>query len=231
MPVSLESREVGSITVIKCGGRLVEGAECEALHRHLNDALRDRPFVILNLGEVDFVDSSALGLIVRFHARARTAGGHLELCGVGARIRQILSVTRLDTVLEAHESEDEAISSCYAVAVSGGRTDRFGVDILCVDRSVDVLAFVRELLKQQGYGVVAATNLPDALILLKATRPKMVVIGADLRAARDTSTAQTFNQLAEPLSVVTLSPDFSSYDAGIAGQQLLEQVRSRGLGR
>ena len=231
MPVSLESREVGSITVIKCAGRLVEGAECEALHRHLSDALRDRPFVILNLGGVDFIDSSALGLIVRFHARARSAGGQLKMCGVGIRIRQVLIITRLETILEAYQSEDEAISSCYLAAAPDGGTSRVGADILCVDSSLDVLAFVRELLKQEGYGVVAATNLPDALILLKATRPRMLVIGADLRAARDTSTAQTFNQLADPLSVVTLSPDFSSHDAGVAGQQLLEQVRSRASGR
>jgi CheY-like chemotaxis protein len=96
---------------------------------------------------------------------------------------------------------------------------------MCVEQSADVLAFVRELLKHAGYGVVTSDNLPDALILLKAMRPKVVVIGADLRAVRNTRTGESFNRLAESRAVVELPPGFSSRDAGEAGQQVLDRVR------
>ena len=89
-----------------------------------------------------------------------------------------------------------------------------------------MLAYIRELLGQAGYGVMTASNLPDALILLQATRPKVVVIGAGLHSAIGTRTAEAFNRLADRFSVVELPADFSSHDAGEAGHQLLEQVRA-----
>ena len=98
---------------------------------------------------------------------------------------------------------------------------------MCVDPSANVLAYVRELLGQAGYGVMTATNLPDARILLRATHPKLVVIGVVLRASRDTSTAETFHKLAEAIGVVELATDFSSHEAGDAGRELLAAVQAR----
>jgi DNA-binding response OmpR family regulator len=103
---------------------------------------------------------------------------------------------------------------------------RLRTDILCVETSDDVLAFVRQLLGQAGYGVQTANNLPDALMLLKAARPKLLVIGAGIRAAHGTQAAETFQRLASSVSIVELPDDFSNRDAGAAAHSVLAQVRT-----
>ena len=226
VPLSLQSRRVGEITVVTCTGRIVEGDECARLHQHLEGLLPLYPYIILNLEGVPFIDSSGLGLLVRFLNRTRTVNGSLKLCAVPDRMAEVLRVTKLSTLFDSHHTEAEAISAFYQPARSTTESSRFDTDILCVEKSTDVLAYIRELLRQAGYGVMTAGNLPDALILLQATQPKVVVVGADLHAAHDTRTAHTFNRLADQLSVIELPAGFSSADAGEAGRDLLDQVRA-----
>ena len=100
-------------------------------------------------------------------------------------------------------------------------------DVLCVDESPDVLTYLRELLKNAGYRTLTAANIPDALILLKATRPKIVVIGAELRAA-GTQAYEEFKNMASAGTVVELPAGFSGQDAGEAAQQVLQALRDGG---
>ena len=86
-------------------------------------------------------------------------------------------------------------------------------------------AYLAEALRQSGYGVLTAANLPDALALLRASRPKAVIISAALRAAHDTWSAHAFNDLASAVVVIELPPDFSGRDALEAGA-LLDRVRA-----
>lgn len=226
MPLTLQSRHIGPITLVACTGRIVEGSESQVLHQHLSDLLPHQPHIILDLERVDFVDSSGLGLLVRFLSRTHQARGGLKLCAVPPRVAEVLRVTRLSTSFDVHASADEAVVAFCQGSKSEGASDRWRTDVLCVEQSADVLAFVREVLKQAGFGVVTSNNLPDALILLNAMRPKVVVVGADLRAARNTRTAERFNRLADARVVVPLPPDFSSRDAGAAGQHVIDQVRA-----
>ena len=69
---------------------------------------------------------------------------------------------------------------------------------------------MREVLGQAGYGVLTAGNLPDGLILLQATRPRLLIVAGALRATRDTHTAEKFNRLADATNVVELPSTFST---------------------
>jgi len=229
VPLSLESRRVGDITVVTCSGRIVEGAESIALQRLLDELLQDGPYLILHLGGVDFIDSSGLGLLARYTTRTRHAHGALKLCALTPRIADVLKITHLDRIFEAHETEADAITAFYQRAGSGTGTARLRTDILSVDASMDMQAYVRELMGQAGYGVLTAGNLPDALTLLQATQPKLVIISPELHAARGTQSAETFNRLADALAVIELPADFSRREAGEAGHRLLDQVRALGL--
>jgi len=225
VPLSFHSRPVGDVIVLECRGRIVEGAESAALLENIDTLLAMHSHVLLHLGGVDFIDSSGLGLLVRVVTRAGNAAGRLALCAVSPRIRDVLRVTRLHMILETFEGEADAIAGFYQRPA--GRDRPFQApQILCVEKSADVLVYVRELLRQAGHSVVATGNLPDALTLLTATRPKLVVIGADLRALRDTRAASTFNQRADALPVIELLTDFSRNDAGEAGRRLLGQVNA-----
>ena len=226
MPLSLQTRHIGPITLVTCVGRIVEGSESQVLLQHLSELLPHQPHIILDLDRVEFVDSSGLGLLVRFLSRTHQARGGLKLCAVPPRVAEVLRVTKLSTSFDVHASADEAVVAFCQGSRSEGASERLRTDVLCVEPSADVLAFVREVLKQAGFGVVTTNNVSDALTLLNAMRPKVVVMGADLRAARNSPTAETFNRLADARAVVALSPDFSSRDAGEAGQHVIDQVRA-----
>jgi anti-sigma B factor antagonist len=225
VPLSIQTRRIGDIVVMTCLGQIVEGQESTALSDALLALIPRDPRIVLNLGGVDFIDSSGLGLLVRFVVRTRVAHGHLTLCAMPAKLRTVLEITRLTCIFESFDSETAAIAACYQPAGPTGAPYQFRTDVLSVVPSHDVQHYVREVLAQAGYGVITAGNLPDALTLLQATRPRAVVISADLRALRSTPTAEAFNSLVNADTVVELETEFSSDDAGAAGQHLLDQVR------
>lgn len=203
----------------------MEGAESLALQQVIDEQLPSGPHLILHLGAVDFLDSSGLGLLVRYVTRTRNAHGGLKLCALPAKIVQVLDATHLRRVFEAHESEADAINAFYQRTAPAGIAAPVHADILCVHGSTDVQAYIRGLLTEAGIGVMSAGNLPDGLVLLQATQPKIVIAAADLRASRETRTGERFNALADALTVIELPADFSRLDAGEAGSRLLDQVR------
>ena len=226
MAISLQHRRVGDITVVTCAGRIVEGAESVALQKCLDDLIEDVPHLVLHLGAVDFLDSSGLGLLVRYVTRAQNAQGSLKFCALSPKIVDVLAITHLLPIFESYQSEADAISAFFQRGVGGGAPTRLRTDVLCVDGSADVQAYVRGLLAQAGFGVLTAGNLPDGLILLQATAPKVVIVDPAFRETTGTRVGEKFNALADTHSVIVLSADFSRQDAGEAGQRLLDQVRA-----
>lgn len=225
MPLSLESRRIGDIIVIKCSGRIVEGDESALLYEHISSLLPHDRYIVLDCAGVDFIDSGGLGLLVRLLSRAQSTGGDLRLCALPARFMEILRVTRLQTVFDTHVSDADAVAAFYRSTKTARSPDRLATDILCVAPSLDVIAYLRGVLRQAGHGVMTSDNLPDALMLLRATRPRLIVISADLHAAPNTPAAEAFRDIATKCPVIELPADFSQSDAGVAAQRLLEQVR------
>jgi PleD family two-component response regulator len=130
-------------------------------------------------------------------------------------------------VLDPYASESDRIRAFYERPSADEITSRLPTDILCVVKSSDVQAFVRELLGRNGYGVLTASNLPDALILLQATQPKLVVVSNELRRMQGTHTAEKFNRLLDAVAVVELPSDFASLDADDSTQTLLDRIRAQ----
>ena len=69
--------------------------------------------VLLNLGDVSYVDSAGLGEIVQSYATVTKNGGKLKLLNVTKRIKDLLSITKLLTVFECHDNEAEAVRSFW----------------------------------------------------------------------------------------------------------------------
>ncbi len=170
------------MTVVTCSGRIVAGEESKSLQVCLDRLLPETPHVLLHLGGVDFIDSGGLGLIARYLTRPQDSRGTLKVCAVSPKIDDVLRITRLKSVFQPYLTEADSIADIHRG--SQGIDAAFdNPDVLCVDESPDLLTYLRELLKEAGYRTLTAANIPDALILLKATRPKIVVIGAELRTA------------------------------------------------
>ena len=148
------------------------------------------------------------------------------MCAVSPKIDDVLRVTRLKSVFQPYDSEADSIADMHR-RTQGLDTAFEQPDVLCVDRSPDVLAYLREVLKEAGYRTLTAANMPDALILLKATHPKIVVIEAELRAA-GTRAADEFNEIANAGAIVELPAGFSGQDAGEAARQVLQSLQHQG---
>jgi anti-sigma B factor antagonist len=224
MSLSLLNQPAGDIFVVACAGRIVEGAESAALRQHLDELPPYVTGIVLDLADVEFVDSSGLGLLVRLALRQRLSQRDMKLCAIPSRIDQVLTLTRLKSVFESYPSRPEAVAAFSIANQRVGAHERIGVDVLCVHRSADVLAFVRTLLRQAGYGVMSASNLVDALALLQGTPARAVLIEGDLRGAGTTTSAARFHALIERLPIVEVPADFATRDPGVAGEELLARV-------
>ena len=222
MSLSLVQRRVGDVTVITCSGRIVAGDESTSLQSALDELIPFSPHILLHLGAVDFIDSAGLGLLARYLTRVQNARGTLKVCAVSPKIDDVLRITRLKAVFQPYETEADSITALHRV----DRLESFAKpDVLCVDPSEDVLAYLRELLREAGYRAMTAANLPDALILLKATGPRAIVISAELRAMRGVRAADEFRKLTSSSDVVELPTGFSARDAADAATQVLDAVR------
>jgi anti-sigma B factor antagonist len=225
MPLSIESHRAGEITVLTCAGRIVEGAESAALQQHVNELIAEGPYIILHLAGVEFIDSSGLGLLVRCLIRLESVHGLIRICAASPRLTEAFRVTGLNTLFKVFETEADAVAGFYEDP-GGTRATVAGATILCMEQSPDLLAYMGQLLRQARYVVLTTTNLPDAVTLLTATRPRLVVIGATLDALRRTEVGRRFNSLANALTVIELPPGFSSQDAATAGRDLLDRVQA-----
>ena len=113
MPVmTIAERRVGEVWVLDLHGRMLTG-EAEKTLREAVNRLADSGAanVLINFADVPYVDSSVVGEMVRTLTTVRRRGGELKLVNLPARIRSLLSMTRLLAVFETYESEDEAVRS------------------------------------------------------------------------------------------------------------------------
>jgi anti-anti-sigma factor len=223
--LSLNVREVGRVTVIRCSGRIVAGAEAELLRDQISRLSQDHSDIVLHLGEVVFVDSSGLGMLVRLLTSTRRANGDLKLCNVAQGVHSVLQLTNLSTLFDIHESEEDAVSAFYQRRTNAPGVQSKGPAVLCVDQSADVLAYLRELLRSAGYQVLTNSNLPDSLILISATRPCLIIVGPSLRSSA--ATRRAFESKCATTPVVELGDEFSTLHAGQAASELLETIRVR----
>jgi anti-sigma B factor antagonist len=228
MSLLFQTRRVGDVTVVSCRGRIIageeQGGEAVSLERHLEALLRANRLVVLHLGDVDFIDSAGFGMLVRCATRAHSAAGELRICAVSPSVDHILNVTRLKPVLQPYDSEEEAIAEAYRTR----RDPASGTaDVLCVDESEDILAYLRELLRENGHRAMTASNVRDARILLAAIQPRVVVVGASVRATMVAGTHSTdeFKRLTATCAVINLPPGFPRQEAGASAEQVLAAVR------
>jgi len=223
--LSLDTREVGRVTIVRCNGRIVAGSESESLRAHVAWLLRDRRAIVLHLGDVGFVDSSGLGTMVRTLTSSRQVRGDLKLCNVPEHLRKVLEMSHLTTLFDAHESEEKAVAAFYRPGARAETPVLTGRSVLCLDGNADVLAYLRELLRRAGYDVHTSSRLGDALILMRITHFDLLLVGPGMNASA--ATQQSFQSACASLPVIELGSEFSTSHAGEAGAGLLEKIEAR----
>lgn len=111
MNLTMRSHQVDGITVVTCQGRIVFGEEATVLRDNLKQLLMLNRNILLNLSGVSYIDSGGLGTLVGVYSSARSAGADIKLTGLGQRLRDVLQITKLATVFEVYETEQQAIAA------------------------------------------------------------------------------------------------------------------------
>src|SRR5258707_239730 len=111
MQLKLNSRTIDDIFSVNCNGRIVFGEESSLLRDQIKKAIAEHKRIVLNLGEVNYIDSGGLGTLVALHTTARNAGGTIKLANLTKRVGDLLQVTKLLTVFDVYNSEAEALDS------------------------------------------------------------------------------------------------------------------------
>jgi anti-sigma B factor antagonist len=106
------TRQVGDVIVLDISGRITLG-EGNVMLRDIVRDLADKGNhrIVLNLVEVNYIDSSGLGELVKTHTTIRNKGGEVKLANLNKRIHDLLQVTRLSAVFDIHQDEASAIQS------------------------------------------------------------------------------------------------------------------------
>jgi anti-sigma B factor antagonist len=110
--LKLHTRQVDGVTILDLSGRITLGEGSVQLRDAVRDLLsKGSKYILLNLGDVNYIDSSGIGELVSAYTTVRTASGELKLLNLTRRVHDILQITRLFTVFDVQSDEAAALLS------------------------------------------------------------------------------------------------------------------------
>ncbi|MGB7464808.1 MAG: STAS domain-containing protein [Candidatus Acidiferrum sp.] len=112
MKMTASTRQVGGVTVVDISGRIELGEESAAVRDLVSKLLSNgHKQILLNLGDVNYIDSSGLGALVSSFTSARKQGGELKLLNLTDRVTDLMQMTKLYTIFDVREDEAVAVKS------------------------------------------------------------------------------------------------------------------------
>ena len=112
MALTIHSREVDGVTVLDLSGRITLGEGSVQLRDAIRDLIsKGTKNILLNLGDVNYIDSSGLGELVSAYTSARNQGAEVKLLNLTKKVHDLLQLTKLYTVFDVKDDEASAIAS------------------------------------------------------------------------------------------------------------------------
>jgi anti-sigma B factor antagonist len=112
MNLMMSTRQVGGVTIVDMSGRIILGEETAALRNLVFDLLNEgHRKILLNLGDVDYIDSSGLGHLISAFTSVRKQRGDLKLLNLRKNAHDLMQMTRLYTVFDIKDDEAAAVNS------------------------------------------------------------------------------------------------------------------------
>ena len=112
MSMKASQREVDGVTVIDLSGRITLGEGSVLLRDNIRDLIaKGTKKILLNLGDVTYIDSSGIGELVSAFTTVRNQGGELKLLNLTKKVHDLLQITKLYTVFDVKDDEAAAIGS------------------------------------------------------------------------------------------------------------------------
>ena len=111
MPLEITQREINGIYVLALKGRLVLGQESNGLRSTVEDLLSGGGTkIVVNLDQVNYVDSAGLGALIEMHRKTAAKGGRLVLSNLGPNLKRALEIARLLSIFETSPTEAAAVT-------------------------------------------------------------------------------------------------------------------------
>src|SRR5438874_4834297 len=112
MTMTTNTRQVGGVTIVDISGRIVLGEESAALRELVRDLLsKGHKKILLNLGDVNYIDSSGIGELVSAFTTSKNQGGELKLLNLTKKVHDLLQITKLYTVFDVKDDEANAVKA------------------------------------------------------------------------------------------------------------------------
>lgn len=110
--MKIETRTVGDVTILDCSGKITLGEGTMAVRNTVRDILKtDGKKIVLNLADVNYIDSSGIGELVSTYTTVTNSGGQLKLLNLTKKIQELLAITKLLTVFQVFDNESTALAS------------------------------------------------------------------------------------------------------------------------
>ena len=110
--MKIDERSVGNVTILDISGQIKLSQGDMMLKDKIHSVVHQgQKNILVNLAKVDYVDSAGLGEIISSHTTVTRAGGKMKLLNLTKKMRDLLSITKLLTVFETFDSEQEAVKS------------------------------------------------------------------------------------------------------------------------
>ena len=112
MSLKLSTRQVDGVTILDLSGRITLGEGSVQLRDATRDLLsKGSKNILLNLGDVNYIDSSGIGELVSAYTTVRNQGGELKLLNLTKKVHDLLQITKLYTVFDVKDDEATAVGS------------------------------------------------------------------------------------------------------------------------
>ena len=112
MSVKISTRQVDGVTILDMSGRITLGEGSVQLRDMVRDLLaKGQKHILLNLGDVTYIDSSGIGELVSAFTTAKNQGGELKLLNLTRKVHDLLQITKLYTVFDVKDDEASAIAA------------------------------------------------------------------------------------------------------------------------
>jgi anti-sigma B factor antagonist len=110
--MKIKTRQVDGITILDSSGRITLGEGSVQLRDAVRDLLsKGSKQILLNLGDVTYIDSSGIGELVSAFTTVRNQGGDLKLLNLTKKVHDLLQITKLYTVFDVKDDEASAVAS------------------------------------------------------------------------------------------------------------------------
>jgi len=110
--MKLHDHEQDNVTILEPKGKIMGGPDASLLHDKLYELIeQEKKNIVVDLAQVEWMNSTGLGILISSFTTLRSNGGVLKLANVTEKIQSLLTITKLVTVFEAFDSVDEAVKS------------------------------------------------------------------------------------------------------------------------